>query len=141
MKLPISSLLLCLILPTNSFAQKTPFSPSDALKVQSLNIREMTDDLKFLILTSGTRKDRMNTDHKRFRDPSYVNSRLTTIQMKSKVYSSAIWQSGNSSQLNSNWKKYPPSAFQPGGMRTSHIMHTLIRGKYSSVLFMKMNHF
>lgn len=81
MKLLILALLLSLLIPNSSFSQKTPFTASDALSVKSVRIRETTDDGKYLIMTSGTRKDRMNTDHKRYKDPSYVSSRFSSLEV------------------------------------------------------------
>ncbi len=78
--LVIIGLLLFLNTPC-SLAQKTPFTPADALNVQTISIREMTEDGKYLIMTSGTRKDRMNTDHKRYRDPSYIADRSTIVEV------------------------------------------------------------
>jgi len=55
------------------FAQ-TPFTSEDALKVKSFRISTITDDGNYIAGTVGTRKDRMNTNHKRFGDPTYISS-------------------------------------------------------------------
>ena len=72
-----------LILFTNNHlsAQKTVFTSSDALNIVSDNLRDMTDDGRYLVMTSATRKDRLGQDHKRFRDPSYVAPSYSLIKI------------------------------------------------------------
>lgn len=54
-------------------AQKTPFTVQDAVRVKSLSSQSLSDDGRFLagIITDGSA--RFDTDHFRFRDPSYHN--------------------------------------------------------------------
>lgn len=70
--LSLSLLLWIAILPT-SFAQKTPFTTDDAIKVKGLGSQNLSDDGKYLagILSDGSA--RFGTDHFRFQDPSYLN--------------------------------------------------------------------
>ena len=75
----ISSLVIIITSTTEITAQKTVFTPGDALNLVSENIREMTDDGKYIVLTSATRKDRLGIDHKRYRDPSYENPSFTEL--------------------------------------------------------------
>lgn len=56
------------------FAQKTPFTPQDAIQVKNFSSQTLSDNGRFLagILTDGSA--RFDTDHFRFRDPSYINN-------------------------------------------------------------------
>lgn len=64
-----------------ALAQKSPFTPEDALNLVSESIRDMTEDGRYLVMTRGTRRDRMATDHKRYRDPSYVSPSYTEVRI------------------------------------------------------------
>ena len=64
-----------------ALAQQTPFTPADALNLSTESIRNMTEDGKYLVITTGTRRDRMETDHKRYRDPSYVTPSYTKVRI------------------------------------------------------------
>ncbi|MFN2378951.1 MAG: alpha/beta hydrolase family protein, partial [Bacteroidales bacterium] len=73
--------LLLITSGSSAVAQQTLFTPEDALNLVSESIRDMTDDGKYLIITSATRRDRMGTDHKRYRDPSYVSPSFANIRV------------------------------------------------------------
>jgi len=83
MKHPLTFLALLTLLPFLTplalVAQIQAFTPAEALDLVSVSVREMTDNGAFLILTSGTRRDRMGTDHKRYRDPSYLSPSFTEL--------------------------------------------------------------
>lgn len=64
-----------------ALAQQTPFTPTDALNLSTESIRNMTEDGKYLVITTGNRRDRMETDHKRYRDPSYVTPSYTEVRI------------------------------------------------------------
>lgn len=55
------------------FAQKTAFTPGDVLNIKSFSIADMTDDGSYIVGTIRTRKDRLNVDHSRYRDPNYIS--------------------------------------------------------------------
>jgi dipeptidyl aminopeptidase/acylaminoacyl peptidase len=70
--LSLSLLLWIAILPIG-FAQKTPFTTDDAIKVKGLGSQNLSDNGKYLagIISDGSA--RFGTDHFRFQDPSYLN--------------------------------------------------------------------
>lgn len=74
-------LLMSAAVNTSALAQKSPFTPEDALNLVSESIRDMTEDGRYLVMTRGTRRDRMATDHKRYRDPSYVSPSVTELMI------------------------------------------------------------
>ena len=55
-----------------AYAQKTPFTSQDALNVKSFTYSSMTDDGLWVAGTIRSRKDRLDIDHFRFGDPSYI---------------------------------------------------------------------
>ena len=60
------------------FAQ-TPFTSQDALNVKSLRIQGVTEDGRYVACFISTRKGRLNVNHKRFGDPTYISPRLGEI--------------------------------------------------------------
>ncbi len=54
-------------------AQKTSFTPADAINVLSFSVSDITCDGDIIAGLSSTRRDRFDVDHSRFRDPSYVS--------------------------------------------------------------------
>lgn len=56
-------------------AEETPFTILDSLRVKSFNPQSMTDDGRFIAGTIGMRRDWLGTDHKRYRDPTYISPR------------------------------------------------------------------
>ena len=73
------SLMIMLILGTSTLAalEKTPLSISDSLRIKSFSPQAITDDGRYIAGTISMRKDRFGTDHKRYRDPTYIASRKT----------------------------------------------------------------
>ncbi len=67
--------LLLAMLTADGWAEKTPFTIGDSLKVESFSPQSMTDDGRFIAGTISTRYDRLGTDHKRFGDPTYISPR------------------------------------------------------------------
>jgi dipeptidyl aminopeptidase/acylaminoacyl peptidase len=49
-----------------------PFTVDDALRVRSVNVGDITDDARWIAATVSTARSRMNTDHFRFGDPTYI---------------------------------------------------------------------
>ncbi|MBM3419919.1 MAG: S9 family peptidase [Bacteroidetes bacterium] len=63
-------------------AQKTAFTTADVLNVVTFSVQDVTDDGLLIAGSTYTRKDRMNVDHMRYGDPSYVSpsySRLVIL--------------------------------------------------------------
>ncbi len=74
-----TALFLMFFLAVFSWGEETPFSIRDSLRVKSFNPQSMTDDGRFIAGTMGIRLDRLGTDHKRYRDPTYISPRLVEI--------------------------------------------------------------
>ena len=58
-----------------ALAEKSPFTVADSLKVKSFSAQAMTDDGRYLTGTISQRLGRLGTDHKRYRDPTYISPR------------------------------------------------------------------
>lgn len=67
------AIILLLFIRMDVFAQKTPFTIADAIKVKSMGSQNLSDDGKYLagLITDGSA--RFDVDHFRFQDPSYNN--------------------------------------------------------------------
>jgi hypothetical protein len=64
------SALLCFTLTVN--AQKTNFTVQDAIDVKTIGNQTLTEDGKYLAGLISDGSSRFDTDHFRFRDPSYL---------------------------------------------------------------------
>jgi len=51
----------------------------DALRVRSVSIADATDDARWVAATVSTSRGRMNTDHFRFGDPTYIGPSLSEV--------------------------------------------------------------
>jgi len=60
-------------------AEKTAFSVSDSLRVKSFSPQSYTRDGRFIAGTISQRLDRLGTDHKRYRDPTYIAPRPAEV--------------------------------------------------------------
>ena len=67
--------ILLAVLASAVWAEKTPFTIADSLKIKSFSPQSMTDDGRFIAGTINTRIDRLGIDHKRFGDPTYISPR------------------------------------------------------------------
>ena len=56
-----------------------PFTTNDALNVRSFRIYDVTDDGNFIAGTIQTRRGRLNVDHMRFGDPTYISPYKTDL--------------------------------------------------------------
>ncbi|MFO8174310.1 MAG: prolyl oligopeptidase family serine peptidase [Longimicrobiales bacterium] len=71
---------LLLALPRGLPAQGLrPFTMDDALRVRSVSLADVTDDARWAAATVSTSRSRMNTDHFRFGDPTYVGPSLVEV--------------------------------------------------------------
>ena len=76
----ITVLLALLAAPVALSAQALrPFTVDDALRVKSVNIADVTGDARWIAATASTARGRMNTDHFRFGDPTYVGPSLAEV--------------------------------------------------------------
>jgi dipeptidyl aminopeptidase/acylaminoacyl peptidase len=54
-------------------AQDSPFTTEDALRIKSFSIQSITDDGRFIAGTISQNGDRLNVDHTRYRDATYIS--------------------------------------------------------------------
>ena len=74
--------VLCLILmafPDFARAQKEAFSVQDSLRIKSFSPQAVTDDGRYIAGTISKRSGRLGTDHKRYRDPTYISPRPAEV--------------------------------------------------------------
>lgn len=62
-----------------SAAEKSAFSVEDSLRLKSFSAQSMTDDGRYIAGNFSIRLDRLGTDHKRYRDPTYLSPRVTEV--------------------------------------------------------------
>ncbi len=72
-------LILALGLALNTVGEKAPFTIADSLRVKSFSLLSMTDNGRFIAGSISQRLDRLGTDHKRYRDPTYVSPSPTSL--------------------------------------------------------------
>lgn len=77
----VLGLTACFLLVIGSLhgIEKTPFTVADSLRVKSFSPQSMTDDGRFIAGTISIRLDRLGTNHKRFRDPTYISPRIAEV--------------------------------------------------------------
>ena len=71
--------LLLTILPSISGAQQRSFTPEDALNVRMPTIQDMSKDGRRVAVTLQTQGDRLNVNHGRYGDPTYVSPNKSEI--------------------------------------------------------------
>ena len=78
-----TSLLVWLLLaPAMVRAQERggrAFTPEDALDVRTARIQDVSDDGAWLVATVQRHRDRLDVDHERFGDPTYVSPSLSEV--------------------------------------------------------------
>jgi len=57
----------------------TPFTTEDALSVVSLRVQDISDNGRYLLASKVTHRDRLNVDHLRFGDPTYISPSLGMV--------------------------------------------------------------
>lgn len=71
---------ILLALPRAAPAQDLrPFTMDDALRVRSVGIADATEDARWIAATVSTSRSRMDTDHFRFGDPTYISPSLVEV--------------------------------------------------------------
>ncbi len=81
-------------------AQQTrPFTPSDALYVRSPRIADVTEDGRWVAVSVQTRRDRLNVDHERFGDPTYVAPSKTSVMVLDARTEDSYWLYENPVQI------------------------------------------
>lgn len=71
--------LFFLLSAPSAAADKSPFTVSDSLRIKSFSLQSMTEEGRYLAGSLSVRLDRLGTDHKRYRDPTYIPPRLGEI--------------------------------------------------------------
>jgi len=74
--------VLCLVVLASAslaLAEKSPFTVADSLRIKSFSAQAMTDDGRYIAGTISQRSGRLGTDHKRYRDPTYINPRPSKV--------------------------------------------------------------
>lgn len=74
LRITLFLLVILFIINSQLVIAQTPFTSKDALNVKSFRISAITEDGNYIAGTISTRKDRLNTNHKRFGDPTYISS-------------------------------------------------------------------
>jgi len=78
-RLPFLSFLIFVFLFIHllgaGYAEKRPFLIGDSLRVKSFSPQDITKDGQLIAGLISMRKDRLGTDHKRYRDPTYISPR------------------------------------------------------------------
>ena len=76
----IHVLLALLLMPLSAQAQATrAFTPEDALNVRTPRIQDVSEDGRWVAVTVQRHRDRLNVDHQRFGDPTYVSPSLGEV--------------------------------------------------------------
>ena len=73
------ALLAGLALPAAGQDGSRPFTPEDALNVRTLSVEDLSPDGRWAAVTVRTHRDRLNVDHFRFGDPTYVAPSLEEL--------------------------------------------------------------
>ncbi|MFC1564972.1 S9 family peptidase [candidate division KSB1 bacterium] len=59
--------------------QSNAFTTEDALNVQSLSVGAVTDDGRYIAAMRSSSRDRLNVDHMRYGDPTYISPRFYDV--------------------------------------------------------------
>jgi dipeptidyl aminopeptidase/acylaminoacyl peptidase len=79
---PVLALLALLAAPIHLSSQALrPFTVDDALRVRSVNVATATDDARWIAATVSTARSRMDTDHFRYGDPTYIGPSLGELMV------------------------------------------------------------
>jgi dipeptidyl aminopeptidase/acylaminoacyl peptidase len=81
--LAISAVVILASLPLHATAQTTSsaFTVDDLLDVANVNIADLSDDGRWLAVTSGSLRDRIGIDNHRFGDPTYIAPALVDVSI------------------------------------------------------------
>ena len=73
-------------LTTQLSGQSNRFTVDDVLEVANISVADLSSDGRWIVATSGTLRDRLGNDNRRFGDPSYLapgNMDLLVIDTRS----------------------------------------------------------
>ncbi len=74
--------ILCLVFlasPVLALGEESPFTVADSLRVKSFSSQAVTDDGRYIAGSISQRLGRLGTDHKRYRDPTYISPRSAEL--------------------------------------------------------------
>ncbi len=71
--------LMFMAFPDFAMARKEAFSVQDSLRIKSFSPQAVTDDGRYIAGTISRRSGRLGTDHKRYRDPTYISPRPAEV--------------------------------------------------------------
>lgn len=71
--------LLLTPLPVQAQAAGRAFTPVDALNVRTPRIQDVSEDGRWIAVTVQRHRDRLDVDHERFGDPTYVSPSLSQV--------------------------------------------------------------
>lgn len=97
-------------------AQERRLTTEMALGVASPDIAAMTEDGARLVVTARTRRGRLDVDHRRFADPTYVSPSLVSAMI-------VATDSGERTWLHEEPAQVSEFAFSPGGERVAYLLY------------------
>ncbi len=97
-------------------AQQRPFTPDDALRVASINVLDVSPDGRWIAASSATARDRQNTDHFRFGDPTYVAPRTAAFLLIDA-------ESGDTREILPGRVQVTGSEWSPDGRHLAFLLH------------------
>lgn len=106
-------------LPAASFgasAQEARFTTEMALDVATPDIAAMSEDGARLVVTVRTRRGRLDVDHRRFGDPTYVSPSLVSAMI-------VETRSGERTWLHEEPGQVSEFVFSPGGERVAYLLY------------------
>ena len=74
-------LLLTLLMPDRVASQAPRFTVEDVLDVRSATVGDVSDDGRWVVITTSSLRDRLGTDQSRFGDPTYIAPSVAEISV------------------------------------------------------------
>lgn len=109
-----SALVAVVLAPTAVVAQDARFTTELALDVQTPSIVDMTEDGRWLAVTLRTRRGRVDTNHDRYGDPTYVGPSLLSAMLIDS-------RSGDRRWLHEDPAQVSDFAFSPDGDELAYL--------------------
>jgi len=97
-------------LPATAQTASSLFTVDDMLDVTNLNVADLSDDGRWLAVTSGSLRDRIGIDNRRFGDPTYIAPSLVDVWI-------IDTQTSKSQKLFQNKRQVRGLKWSPGGDR------------------------
>ncbi len=115
--IPALLLLIALAVPATLQAQATGtgFTIDDVLDVRNVSVGDVSEDGRWVILTTATLRDRIGADNSRYGDPTYVAPGLARIEI-------VDTRSGQRQPLSATPVQARGFAFSPDGTRLAWVL-------------------